>query len=690
MIICLALFCLSLTVPAAAQKGKDKKVKMELKDERLPQALKRLERTSGYKILFSYDDLNQFTVSKGRLNAPDIRSALDILLAGRPVTYSIDGQYVNINIKEAAIRTAKNQGNATVTYRGRVVDSSGQPLPGATVMVQGTNRGFATSDDGAFSVTADKGRSTTLRFSFVGMKPTARTYNGHQDVSGIEVKMEDDNKIEEVVVTGIFERKKEGFTGSANHMSGDDIRKLTSGNVLNAIQMLDPGFRMGDNMMSGSNPNSVPDFNMRGQSSMGDYSTDETVIMRGDIDTRPNQPLFVLDGIIDVGVTKIMDLDPAQIESITLLKDAAAMAIYGSQASNGVVVVETKAPAAGKLRVTYNGNYKLEWPDLSDYNLLNAAEKLELERRAGYYDPIGNTENQVNRYNAYRWKLLEVQRGVDSYWLSQPVQTVFNHRHGINLEGGNESLRYKLYAGINQAPGIMKGTGLYGRSASLDIRYRYKGLLISNITYVDYTKSDRTSPYGTFDEYTLLNPYYRIYDTDGQIKQYLEQSTISSDHINSAGMTVGNPMYNTLYNTLDRNIAFEIRDAFRAEYSPLPNLRLAMDFTISRSVSDLDVFKSGNHTDFITVSDLKLKGSYEWSNSTDTSYDLAFTASYNKVWQNKHVLSAYARYSVSEQKYHSAGVYSTGFPNDNMDEVYLGASVQSTSGSESTSRSLGG
>ena len=193
------------------------------------------------------------------------------------------------------------------------------------------------------------------------------------------VKLTTDTELlEEVVVTGIFERKKEGFTGSANRMEGDEIRKLTSGNVLVAIQALDPGFRMGDNILSGSNPNSIPEFNMRGQSSMGDYSTDETVIMRGDIDTRPNQPLFVLDGIIDVGVTKILDLDPAQIESITLLKDAAAMAIYGSQASNGVVVVETKAPMAGKLRVSYNGNYKVEYPDLTDYDLLNAAEKLEL------------------------------------------------------------------------------------------------------------------------------------------------------------------------------------------------------------------------------------------------------------------------------------------------------------------------
>jgi len=690
------IFCLYFPVVATAQQSKEargKVIKMELKNERLPQALKRLEKISGYKILFSYDDLNQFTVSKSKVNAASIREALNTILAGKPVTYSVAGQYVNINVKESAVRTSSSQNKSddgSVVISGKIVDVDHQPLPGATVMLVGSNRGYVTDNAGYFSISMPKGQLATLRFSFIGMKTITRSFSGHKDESGLEIILDSDAIIDDVVITGIFERKKEGFTGSANHMSGDDIRKLTSGNVLNAIQMLDPGFRMGDNMISGSNPNSVPDFNMRGQSSMGDYSTDETVIMRGDIDTRPNQPLFVLDGIIDVGVTKIMDLDPAQIESITLLKDAAAMAIYGSQASNGVVVVETKAPAAGQLRVTYNGNYKLEWPDLSDYNLLNAAEKLELERRAGYYDPIGNVENQVNRYNAYRWKLLEVERGVNTYWLSQPVETVLNHRHGINIEGGNESLRYKLYAGINEAPGVMKGTGIYGKSASLDIRYRYKGLLISNIVYVDYTKSDRTSPYGTFDEYTLLNPYYRIYDNNGQIKQYLEQAAVSSDHVNSAGMTVGNPMYNILYNSLDRNIAFEIRDAFRTEYMPIPNLRLAMDFTISRASSDLDVFKSANHTDFITVSDLKLKGSYDWTNSTTNSYNLAFTASYNKVWQQKHVISAYARYSIQESKYHSAGVRATGFPNDNMDEVFLGAKVQSANGSESTSRSFGG
>lgn len=572
---------------------------------------------------------------------------------------------------------------------GTVVDQAGLPLPGVSITTNDKGINGITDIDGNFTLSVAAGKEVkTLTFSFVGMKKQVIPYKGGK----VKVTMkEDTQQIEEVVVTGMYERKKEGFTGSANTMTGDEIRKMTSGNVLKAIELLDPGFRMGNNMMAGSNPSAMPDFNMRGQSSMGDYSTDETVFMRGDIDTRPNQPLFVLDGIIGVSVTKIIDMDPEQIASITLLKDAAAMVLYGSQASNGVVVVETKAPEAGKLRVTYNGNYKLEYPDLTDYDLLEAADKLELERRAGLYGETGTIENITNRNNIYRKKYLEVQRGVNTYWLSQPLQTTFAHRHGINLEGGDETLRYKLYAGINQAPGIMKETGVYAKSASLDIRYRYKGLLISNVLYVDYTKSDRTSPYGSFKEYTQLNPYYRIYDENGRIAQYLERSVTTEDNSYlTSGTDVGNPMYNSLYNTFDRNVAFEVRNAFRAEYTPIPNLRLAMDLTLSKTTSDTDIFKSANHTDFISTSDIENKGSYNWTNSTDLDYDLSFTASYNKVYENKHLLSAYLRYNIKESKYHSAGAYATGFPNDNMDEIFLGSKVQRSEGDENTSRAFGG
>lgn len=548
----LAVLLLMVSISVAAQVPSKETLSFECKNESLASAFQRLERASGYKILFTYEDVQSYRATVSMKNRP-VTAIMDALLSGHPLAYRVEGKYITVTPQK------KKEGKSTSPHAvsGKVVDSQGVPIPGVSVVSDDQSLKGITNAEGAFTIDVPEGKVVkSFTFSFIGMKSETVSWEGQP----LEVTLaEDAQTMDEVVVTGIFERKKEGFTGSANRMTGDEIRKLSSGNILNAITMLDPGFRMGDNMLSGSNPSSVPDFTMRGQSSMGDYSTDETVIMRGDIDTRPNQPLFVLDGIIDVGVTKIMDLDPAQIESVTLLKDAAAMAIYGSQASNGVVVVETKAPEAGRLRVTYNGNYKVEYPDLTDYHLLNAAEKLELERRAGYYDEIGTIVNVENRYDIYRRKLLEVERGVNTYWLSQPLETVFAHRHGINLEGGTNELRYKIYAGLNQAPGVMRGTGVYGKSVSIDIRYRYKGLLISNIAYVDYTTSDRTSPYGTFDQYAKLNPYYRIRDEHGQIQQYLEQAVYDDSRVNSAGMTVGNPMYNTLYHSLDRNVAFEVR-----------------------------------------------------------------------------------------------------------------------------------
>ena len=584
--------------------------------------------------------------------------------------------------------SVQQQSDEHTQCTGIVTDAQGEPIVGASIRIKGTSIGAVTDVNGKFVIKKGVTNQASLVVTYLGYEDQTVKWNGKP----MNIVLAEKSKaLEGVVVTGIFERKKEGFTGSANRVSGDDIRKISSGIILNAITMLDPGFRKGDNMLSGSNPSSVPEFSMHGQSSMGDYSTDETVIMRGDVDTRPNQPLFVLDGIIGVSVTKIMDIDPAQIESITLLKDAAAMAIYGSQASNGVIVVETKAPAAGKLRVTYNGNYKIEYPDLTDYNLLNAAEKLELEKRAGFYSDPNSVQDEQNQLEIYRRKLLDVERGVNTYWLSQTLRTVFAQRHGLNIEGGTNELRYKLYAGVNSAPGIMKKTGVNGTSVSLDIRYRYKGLLISNVAYVDYTVSDRTSPYGTFNDYALLNPYYRIYDSNGQIAKYLERSVTTTDgHYRISGADVGNPMYNTLYNTKDQNKAFEVRDAFRAEYTPIENLRLAFDLTLTKTTSDNDVFKSANHTDYITVQNIDQRGMYNWTNDTRLGWDAAFTANYNKVWKGRHVLASFFRWNIKQDKYHSAGVLATGFPNDNMDEVYLGAKVQSTSGDESTTRSFGG
>ena len=134
--------------------------------------------------------------------------------------------------------------------------------------------------------------------------------------------------MDEVVVTGIFERKKEGFTGSATTVTGEEIKKLTSNNVLRALSMIHPGFRMNVGDVAGSNPNALPDFEMRGQANMGNYDGEDVVIMRGDVDTRPNQPRICIGRYYRSGYQYDHRSGPCdRIESITILKDAAAMVV---------------------------------------------------------------------------------------------------------------------------------------------------------------------------------------------------------------------------------------------------------------------------------------------------------------------------------------------------------------------------
>ena len=185
--------------------------------------------------------------------------------------------------------------------------------------------------------------------------------------------------MDEVVVTGMFERQKEGYTGSATVVKGDDLKKFSKTNIAKALSAIDPGFRIAENIAAGSDPNRLPDLRMRGQATLPTGATVSTdaVMLKGDYATYPNQPLLILDGF-EISLQTMNDLDPDRVSSITILKDAAATAIYGSKAANGVIVIETKAPEAGTLRVVYGGEIRIEVPDLSDYNLLNAREKLEV------------------------------------------------------------------------------------------------------------------------------------------------------------------------------------------------------------------------------------------------------------------------------------------------------------------------
>lgn len=659
------LLCL-LPLGVSAQQ---QKVTIDEKDADISRVFRQIKQQTNLNFVYAPDQLATMPKVTLKMQQATVESVLAKLFGGTSFEYRFEMGAILIKKKE------KQEYLEEVTLTGVVKDMEGNPLPGVTVVMKGTGLGTATDVDGHYELTFLKGVYPDLVFSFVGMETQEVKYKGGPALN-ITMKPSVES-MEEVVVTGIFTRRKEGFTGSANRVAGDELKKMTSGNILRALQLLDPGFKMSASNLSGSNPQAIPDFEMRGRSNMGDYQTDDVVVLRGDYNSRPNQPLFVLDGIIGVDVTTIMDIDPEQIEAVTLLKDAAATVIYGSEAANGVVIVETKAPEPGKLRITYNGNYKLQVPDLRDYKLCNAEEKILVEELAGFYDDKNNA--YVNEYyNAIKY---EVARGVNTYWLSKPLQTVFNHRHGLSLEGGDYALRYKLYFGYNAEPGVMKETDLTMKTGKIDLRYRFGKFLISNQLQLDYTTGRRTSPYGHFSNYSLLNPYYRTHGEDGKLLKEL------GDY-GSFRKPVGNPLYNTTFETRDDLKELKIMEAFKLEYLPVDNLRLSLDFSLERNDGTVEVFKPAMHTNFLTESDPGRKGSYAWTKSDGYNYRLSVSGAWNKSW-DKHLFAAFGRYTLTENRSNMSTFNMMGFPSDKLSEVYLGMQFKDVSGDEAVSRSLG-
>lgn len=521
----IALVFVFLSVSSLFASVNAQRVSIELKNVSLREIFEQVKKQTGMSFMYSNDDIRHLQKRDFKMTDADVETIMEACLKDTGLTFEVVDEVV---IVKPAVQVMNSVPQKKMVLSGTVKDNRGDVMPGVTVRIKGTTLGVATDIDGKWNLEIPEMNDVVLVFSFVGME-SQEIEPGNRTVIDVVMEVAKEN-LEEVVVTGIFKRNKEGFTGSATQVSGDEIKKMTAGNVLKALEMLDPGFRMNTSNLAGSNPNAIPDFQMRGQASLGNYEANDVVVLRGDVNTRPNQPLFVLDGVIGVDATTIMDLDPAQVESITLLKDAAATVIYGSEAANGVVVVETKAPVPGKLRFTYNGNYGLEWPDLSVYDLMNAGEKLRVEELAGYYA----NKDDVGLQNYYNHLKQEVLRGVDTYWLGEPVQTAFSHRHGLTVEGGDRALRYKIYLGAKWDPGVMKETNLNTKTGKIDLNYRQNKILINNSLTVDYSDGTRESPYGTFQDYAIVNPYYRKTDENGNIKQVLDTGETNTDY-NSSG-----------------------------------------------------------------------------------------------------------------------------------------------------------
>lgn len=655
-------------------------ITLKVKDENLGSVLDKITRLAKVRFFYNHSqlDINQ----KVTLDVKEqpLKEVLSVLLERQKM--KIDFQPNRTVVLQPQPKEIPN--TTTKKVAGLIVDAkTREPLIGASVILaEQRSIGVGTDINGKFFIEVPAGTSALL-VSYVGYTNETIVLDQKNNLQDLLIRMTPlVEEMEAVVVTGMAPRKVDGFTGSYVSVKGEELKKLSPNNLLKALQFFDPSFRIVENNSRGSDPNTLPEFHLRGDAQIGAVGGGSRMnvnMLLGDYSNRPNMPLFILDGF-EANLQRIVDIDPERIESITILKDASATAIYGSRAANGVVVFETKKPKAGALNVSYSTNMGITIPDLRDYNLMNAEEKLQFEWDAGLFNP--RNADDMNYYNHYRHEILQ---GVNTYWLAEPLRTAFTHRHSLAMDGGDESFRYSLNLNLGNTPGVMKESARNTLGMEVGLQYRRKKWNVSNNLSLSSVKGTET-PYGSFSEYTKMNPYYRKTDENGNYTKLIE---VKPTGLGNERKPITNPLYNTQFPYKNENKNFSITNNFMIECAVLENLRLTGDVSFSKGIGSSDRFKSMNHTDFTLVTDLTKKGSYDKSTANSFSWNSNFQVNYN-LNLDRHSLFMNARYSISESKSDGVALSAKGFPNDNMTDFLFAYEMDTrANGNESTTRSLG-
>lgn len=664
------------------------KITLNEKNVSLLSVIKKIRHQSGYDFVYNDDLISGFKNVQVSLVNGSVEQALNQSLKDLALTYTIQNKMIIIK------RKVFSDVKADSVITGRVLDAvSRKPIAGVTVTIKNTKTAVQTKVNGSFSILTEKGAK--LVFSYIGYETKEITVT--QKV--LEVRLtETAESLKGVVVTGIVDQSKSTFTGAARTFNAAELAKASNNSVLSALTSLDPSFQIPENLSVGSNPNVLPDVVLRGGNTLVD------IRQTGAADpfnyqASPNAPLFILDGF-ETTLQRVNDLDINRVAGVTVLKDAGATAIYGSRGANGVIVIELKKPVEGKLQFTYNASMKLEAPDLSDYNLLNAEEKFNIEDRSGFFVHISGFNPNQNRLDLIRAnRLAAVKSGINTDWMSKPLTTGIGQKHNMAIDGGSESVTYGMSLSYDQTKGVMKGSDRTALSGNSFISYRFKNFQFRNDLQLYFTDANN-SPYGSFLLYTRLNSYWTPYDANGNLKLYLESvddgfgGRITDadlfDNLNGYTGRPVNPLYNASLNITDKTSSRAITNNFSTLWQARTWLRLTGRLSYTTQNDGSDIFIPAQHTSFANTPTFE-KGSYTQGTGTLRRFESFLSGEANKVF-NKHLLSASATLNMGEVQSSNQSIRAVGFPNPNLDQLILANQYspnQKPTGSESLSRSVG-
>jgi len=611
-----------------------------------------IKQQTNYTFIYQEDlfkKLPRVQLKKGKIRVND-------LLKATFISKDFDFSFANGNtivVKEVRPEKVVVQQSKNIEISGVVTNQKKEPLPGVNVKVKGTNAAAQTDFDGKYTITAPS--DGILLFTYIGHRAEIVAVNNRKVIN---VSLTEETKqLEGVVVnTGVTVRKKELITGAVTVFRGEELRQVSTQNAVQALKSLDPSFIVLNNNITGSNPNILPTIEVRGQTSLTANQVDSQ--FRDD----PNQPLFILDGF-PTTLQQVVDLDINRIASITLLKDAASTALYGSRSANGVVVIETNKPIPGKLQFSYVYNSSYELADLSVYHLMNAEQKLEFERLSNAYY-AGDGSSAATQYlwdQEYNKRLAAVRRGVNTYWLNEPIQMGITSGHSLNFGGGSEEFRFNIAGNYKTLNGTMKGSEHDTWGYNTTLTYRKNKLNINNQFFIS-GGNNQESPYGSFETWAKASPYYPKYNENGEITRYLDGTSLPIPANQSVIVNhPANPLYNVFLPSYNKGNNFNFTNNFAVNYDVNPHIRTTAALSVSKFNNYTTIFVSPDDTSFITKIATE-KGTYSRYEAVTDKWNGNIGATYSNVFKSVHSFNYTIRASALETRNNSYKTFLRGFP----------------------------
>ncbi|GGJ51633.1 SusC/RagA family TonB-linked outer membrane protein [Butyricimonas paravirosa] len=525
-------FTFSLSANSFAQQ---EKVNLDLQGVSIKTLFSEIQRQTNLHFIFNTEQTEQLNKLTVKAKEESVKSVLDRVFEGTGFTYTFRDNIIMVRFEG---KNSVQQANKEMEIRGVVKDKSGEPLPGVTVLIVGTQLGTATGMDGDFLLRVPEQDSVRLRFSFVGMKTKDVPYKKNQPAL-VVVLEEEAESIGEIVVTGYQQIEKRNLTSSVVTVKTSELKTIGASSIEQMLQGVVPGLSV---VNTSAAPGAAPKIRIRG-----------TATISGNAD-----PLWVLDGVIlensvpvtaaDLNSPDVMNMfnsviggiNPNDIESITVLKDASATAIYGTRAANGVIVVTTKKGKANSFNIAYQHTSTLSIrPYYDNFDLLNSKERIALAWE-NYEDGLsvwGGThfngtpglEGLLNSYalgqitreqlNSMANKLEET----NTDWFKTLFRNAYTQTHNLSVSGGTERTNYYISLNYNGEEGVDKASEYknYGGMVKVNTRL-FQGVNMGAILQMD--RRDREMYHSSIDLFNYAVRTSRaipLHEDNGDLHYYI-------------------------------------------------------------------------------------------------------------------------------------------------------------------------